>query len=178
MRDHDNKPNEDLGPVDPNFVDTGSTSFGTTALIGLRAVQPPTDHCEAVPVWYSFNLVRDRGQEGGWTREVTERELLSPRSAVGIRVRLEEGAYSELHSHTTDQWAYLLRGNARVTIMDENGTMFIGDVSEGDLSVLPAGYSRSIQGLSPEGTEILLVFPQSSFPNNDRSIFRSGWPTH
>jgi oxalate decarboxylase len=155
----------------------GSTAFATTALIGLRAIQPTTDHCDSVPIWYSFDLVKDRGQEGGWTQEITERELASPRSAVGIRVRLEAGASRELHSHNTDQWAYLLCGNARVTIMNEDGTMFIGDLSEGDISVLPAGYSHSIHGLSPDGTQILLVFPHVSYSNNDRSIFRSGWPT-
>ena len=38
---------------------------------------PPTDHGEMVPLWYSFDLVKKRAEEGGWTHEVTQRELPS-----------------------------------------------------------------------------------------------------
>ena len=54
-------------------------------------------------------------------------------------------------------------GNARVTVMNPDGTMFIGDVSEGDLWIFPAGFPHSIQGLGPDGTEFLLVFNQGNF---------------
>jgi oxalate decarboxylase len=47
--------------------------------------------------------------------------------------------------------------------MNPDGTMFIGDVSEGDLWIFPAGYPHSIQGLGPDGTEFLLVFNQGMF---------------
>jgi oxalate decarboxylase len=47
--------------------------------------------------------------------------------------------------------------------MNPDGTMFIGDVSEGDLWLFPAGYPHSIQGLGPDGTEFLLVFNQGMF---------------
>ena len=38
---------------------------------------PPTDHGDMVPIWYSFDLVKKRVAEGGWTHEVTERVLSS-----------------------------------------------------------------------------------------------------
>ena len=51
-------------------------------------------------------------------------------------MRLTAGSYREMHWHTADEWAYVLYGKARVTVMNPDGTMFIGDVAEGpaDLS--------------------------------------------
>jgi oxalate decarboxylase len=78
-------------------------------------------------------------------------------------MRLTAGSYREMHWHTADEWAYVLYGNARVTVMNPDGTMFIGDVGEGDLWLFPAGFPHSIQGLGPDGTEFLLVFNQGNF---------------
>ena len=36
---------------------------------------PSTDHGNVVPIWYSFDLVHKRVQRGGWTHQVTQREL-------------------------------------------------------------------------------------------------------
>jgi oxalate decarboxylase len=124
---------------------------------------PPTDHGDLVPIWFSFDLVKKRVEEGGWTHEVTQRVLPSSKDIAGVQMRLTAGSYRELHWHTADEWAYVLYGNARVTVMNPDGTMFIGDVSEGDLWIFPAGYPHSIQGLGPDGTEFLLVFNQGMF---------------
>jgi oxalate decarboxylase len=124
---------------------------------------PPTDHGDVGPIWYSFDLVKKRVEEGGWTHEVTQRVLPSSKDIAGVQMRLTVGSYRELHWHTADEWAYVLSGNARVTVMNPDGTMFIGDVSEGDLWLFPAGFPHSIQGLGPDGTEFLLVFNQGMF---------------
>ena len=124
---------------------------------------PPTDHGAVVPTWYSFDLVQKRVEQGGWTHEVTERVLPSSKDIAGVNMRLTAGSYREMHWHTADEWSYVLYGNARVTVMNPDGTMFIGDVSEGDLWLFPAGFPHSIQGLGPDGTEFLLVFNQGNF---------------
>ena len=116
-----------------------------------------------MPIWYSFDLVKKRVEEGGWTHEVTQRVLPSSKDIAGVQMRLTAGSYREMHWHTADEWAYVLYGNCRVTVMNPDGTMFIGDVSEGDLWIFPAGYPHSIQGLGPDGTEFLLVFNQGTF---------------
>src|SRR5260370_40545623 len=87
---------------------------------------PPTDHGDMVPLWYSFDLVKKRVEEGGWTHEVTQRELPSSRDIAGVNMRLTAGSYRELHWHTADEWAYVLYGNAGVTRMSPDGKMFIG----------------------------------------------------
>src|ERR1700692_2365393 len=138
---------------------------------------PPTDHGDVVPLWYSFDLVKKRVEEGGWTHEVTETVLPSSKDISGVNMRLTAGSYREMHWHTADEWAYVLYGNARVTVMNPDGTMFIGDVSEGDLWLFPAGYPHSIQGLDPDGTEFLLVFNQGDF-SEDGTMLLSEWMAH
>jgi oxalate decarboxylase len=138
---------------------------------------PPTDHGDMVPIWYSFDLVKKRIEEGGWTHEVTQSVLPPSRDTAGVNMRLAAGSYRELYWHTADEWAYVLYGNARVTVMNPDGTMFIADVSEGDLWVFPAGFPHSIQGLEPDGTQFLLVFPQGNF-SEDGTMLISEWLAH
>jgi oxalate decarboxylase len=87
----------------------------------------------------------------------------SSNDIAGVQMRLTAGSYREMHWHTADEWAYVLHGNCRVTVMNPDGTMFIGDVGEGDLWIFPAGYPHSIEGLGPDGTGFLLVFNQGMF---------------
>jgi oxalate decarboxylase len=138
---------------------------------------PPTDHGDMVPIWYSFDLVKKRVEEGGWTHEVTQRVLPSSKDIAGVQMRLTAGSYRELHWHTADEWSYVLYGHARVTVMNPDGTMFIGDVQEGDLWIFPAGYPHSIQGLGPDGTEFLLIFNQGMF-SEDGTMLLSEWVAH
>ncbi len=138
---------------------------------------PPTDHGDVGPIWFSFDLVKKRVEEGGWTHQVTQREFPTSREIAGVNMRLEAGGYRELHWHTADEWAYVLYGKARVTVMNPDGTMFIGDVEEGDLWIFPAGFPHSIQGLDPDGTEFLLVFNQGAF-SEDGTMLLSEWIAH
>jgi oxalate decarboxylase len=124
---------------------------------------PPTDHGDIGPVWYSFDLVHKRVQEGGWTHEVNSTVLPTSKDLAGVNMRLTAGSFRELHWHTADEWAIMLNGNARVTVMNPDGTMFIDDVGKGDLWLFPAGFPHSIQGLQPNGCEFLLVFDQGDF---------------
>jgi oxalate decarboxylase len=148
---------------DHSSNDPGPVNRGLLALNPNSNTPPPTDHGDVGPLWYSFDLVKKRVEEGGWTHEVTQRELPSSRDIAGVNMRLTAGSYREMHWHTADEWAYVLYGNARVTVMQPDGKMFIGDVSEGDLWIFPAGHPHSIQGLGPDGTEFLLVFNQAMF---------------
>lgn len=124
---------------------------------------PPTDHGDIGPIWYSFDLVHKRAQDGGWTHEVNSIVLPTSKDLAGVNMRLTAGSFRELHWHTADEWAIMLYGNARVTVMDPDGSMFIDDVAKGDLWLFPAGFPHSIQGLGPDGCEFLLVFDQGDF---------------
>ena len=142
------------------------------------ADRPPiTDRGVIVPIWYSFDLTHRRIQDGGWTRQVTARELPSSQDLAGVTMRLTAGSYRELHWHTANEWAYMLYGSARVTVFNPDGTIFIGDVAEGDLWFFPTGYPHSIQGLGPDGCEFLLVFDEGMFSEYNTFLI-SGWLAH
>jgi oxalate decarboxylase len=138
---------------------------------------PPSDHGDVGPIWYSFDLTHKRIQEGGWTHQVTQRELPSSKDIAGVNMRLSAGSFRELHWHTADEWAIMLSGNARVTLLNPDGTIFIDDVGKGDLWYFPAGFPHSIQGLGPDGCEFLLVFNEGLF-SEDNTFLLSEWVAH
>jgi oxalate decarboxylase len=94
---------------------------------------PPTDAGGVQTFKYPFGIAHKRMQEGGWSREVTIRELAVSKSIAGVDMRLTAGGVRELHWHTAGEWAIMLYGNARITGLDANGKSFVADVTEGDL---------------------------------------------
>jgi oxalate decarboxylase len=66
---------------------------------------PPTDHGDVGPIWYSYDLTHQRIQEGGWTHQVTQRELPSSTDIAGVNMRLTAGSFRELHWHTVRKHA-------------------------------------------------------------------------
>jgi oxalate decarboxylase len=138
---------------------------------------PQSDHGDVGPIWYSFDLTHKRIQEGGWTHQVTQRELPSSKDIAGVNMRISAGSFRELHWHTADEWSIMLDGNARVTCLNPDGTVFIDDVGKGDLWYFPAGYPHSIQGLAPDGCEFLLVFDEGLF-SEDNTFLLSEWLAH
>jgi len=133
-----------------------------------NANTPPfTDHGNPGPIWFSFDLAPKRIQAGGWTHQVTQRELPPSKDLAGVNMRLTAGSFRELHWHTADEWAIMLTGKARVTVLQQDGKMFIDDVEAGDLWYFPSGLPHSIQGLEGDGCEFLLVFDEGAFSEDD-----------
>src|SRR4030088_3058848 len=64
---------------------------------------PPTDNGDVGPIWYSYDLTHKRIQEGGWTHQVSQRELPSSTDLAGFNMRLSAGTVCELHWHTADE---------------------------------------------------------------------------
>jgi oxalate decarboxylase len=138
---------------------------------------PPTDHGVIEPFWYSFDLTHRRVQEGGWTHQVTSRELPASQDIAGVNMRLTKGSFRELHWHLADEWALMLTGKARVTVFTPDGAMFVDDVDAGDLWLFPAGCPHSIQALGEDGCEFLLVFNQGNF-SEESTLLLSDWLKH
>jgi oxalate decarboxylase len=129
------------------------------------------------PFKYSFALARKRVSSGGWTRQVTARELPISTTIAGVEMRLTAGGVRELHWHVEAEWAIMLYGNARITAVDQEGRSFVSDVSEGDLWLFPKGIPHSIQGLGPDGARFLLVFDNGNF-NEFGTFLITDWLTH
>ncbi|MGI4758365.1 MAG: cupin domain-containing protein [Janthinobacterium lividum] len=162
---------------DMSFSNPGQSNTGLVGMNPNSNMPPPTDHGTVPPIWYSFDLTHRRVQEGGWTHQVTERELPSAKELSAVNMRLTRGSFRELHWHLADEWAIMLKGRARVTLLSPDGSMFIDDVGEGDLWIFPAGSPHSIQGLGDNGCEFLLVFNQGSF-SEESTFLLSDWLKH
>jgi len=138
---------------------------------------PPSDAGGVQTFKYPFGISHKRMQEGGWSREVTVRELAVSKSIAGVDMRLTAGGIRELHWHTAAEWAFMLYGNARITGLDAEGKSFVGDVTEGDLWYFPTGIPHSIQGLGPDGAEFLLVFDDGNFSEYE-TVLLTDWMAH
>jgi oxalate decarboxylase len=138
---------------------------------------PRTDHGNVPNLKFSFSDAHNRVQEGGWAREVTERELPISKTLAGVNMRLTSGGVRELHWHKASEWAIMLYGNARITAVDQYGRNFVDDVGPEDLWFFPAGVPHSIQGLEPDGTEFLLVFDDGAF-SEDETFSIADWFAH
>jgi oxalate decarboxylase len=129
---------------------------------------PATDSKSLVQNFkYPFSLANKRTYEGGWSREVTVRELPVSKELAGVNMRLTAGGVRELHWHTAGEWAIMLYGTARITAIDPDGKSFVADTKKYDLWFFPSGVPHSIQGLNPDGCEFMLVFDDGNFSESE-----------
>src|SRR5216684_6562258 len=140
-------------------------------------VPPSTDHGTLPNLRFSFSDAHVRQETGGWTRQVTVRELGISKDIAGVNMRLNAGGVRERHWHKAAEWAYMLYGSARITAIDAQGQNFVDDVGVGDLWYFPSGIPHSIQGLNPDGCEFLLVFDDGGFDEDDTFLI-SDWFKH
>ncbi|MGH9328375.1 MAG: cupin domain-containing protein [Terriglobia bacterium] len=163
-------PNGPIGPIGP-------------ANPALRAENPdsvdppPTDKGDVNAFKYPFSFAHKRTQEGGWARQVTQRDLPVSTTIAGVNMRLTAGGIRELHWHSAGEWSIMLEGRARITCLDVLGKPFVDDVKQGDLWFFPTGRPHSIQGLEPDGCEFLLVFDDGAFSEYD-TVLLTDWMAH
>ena len=138
---------------------------------------PETDSGGQPPFKYSFSLAHKRIEAGGWTRQVTVRDLPISKTMAGVEMRLISGGIRELHWHVASEWALMLYGSARITAVDQQGRAFVEDVNAGDLWLFPGGVPHSIQGLGADGCKFLLVFKDGNF-NEFGTFLLTEWMHH
>jgi oxalate decarboxylase len=141
---------------------------------------PSTDHGTLPNLRWSFADSHNHLSPGGWGRQTTTRELPISTEVAGVNMRLKAGGVRELHWHKAAEWAYMLKGRARITAIDQAGRAFQDDVGEGDLWYFGAGIPHSIQGLESDGLdgcEFLLVFDDGNF-SEEETFLLSDWLAH
>jgi oxalate decarboxylase len=170
--------------LEPQIGELGGTIAGPRNLAREREnpdtlVPPQTDYGTLPNMRFSFADAHMRLQRGGWSREVTQRELPIATTLSAVNMRLTGGELTgvrELHWHQEAEWAIMLSGAARVTAIDQDGRNFVADIGEGDLWLFPAGMPHAIQALS-DGCEFLLVFDDGSFTENNTFLL-TDWLLH
>ena len=139
-------------------------------------ISPETDSGTIDNLKFPFAMARNRVLSGGFAREVTSRELPVATEIAGVDMRLTPGGIRELHWHKEAEWAYMIAGSCRISILDEEGRLFLDDVGVGDLWYFPSGLPHSIQALD-EGCEFLLVFDSGDFSENETFLI-TDWFNH
>ncbi|MBS4203454.1 oxalate decarboxylase family bicupin [Lederbergia citrea] len=137
---------------------------------------PPITDAGLIPnLKFSFSDTSMKLDHGGWSREITVRELPIATTLAGVNMCLTAGGVRELHWHKQAEWSYLLLGRARITSVDQKGRNFIADIGPGDIWYFPPGIPHSIQGL--EHCEFLLVFDDGNFSDLS-TLSISDWFAH
>ncbi|KAF5309864.1 hypothetical protein D9619_010504 [Psilocybe cf. subviscida] len=139
---------------------------------------PTTDHGSVGNFKWPFSFSHTKLKDGGWTRQQTVKDMPLATDIAGVNMRLKPGAIRELHWHTAAEWAYVLKGDLRVSTVTPDGDIWLGD-TEGDLWYFPAGNPHSIQAkdTSPDGAEFLLIFDQGDF-SEDNTFLLTDWLAH
>ncbi len=124
-------------------------------------VPPATDHGLLPNLHFSFSDTHMKIEPGGWSREITKRELPVSDTFAIVDMNLSPGV-REMHSHQQSEFGFVLVGGARVTAVDEMGRNFIADCKPGEGWIFPKNIPHSIQGLH-EGCEFLMLFDKGEY---------------
>ncbi len=102
--------------------------------------------------------------DGGWAKEATVAEFPVSEKLAGVLMQLAPGALRELHWHANAaEWAYVIKGQCRVTTIDPQGHSEVVDFGPGDVWYFPRGHGHSIQGIGREDCQFVLVFDNGYF---------------
>lgn len=149
-------------------TDAGPRNYNYDRINSDKLAPPGTDNGQTINAQWPMGLSRNRlgNDNAGWARQENTNVMPDATKMAGVNMRLEAGAYRELHWHVAGEWSLVLNGSCRIQAIDENGQTFIDDVTEGDVWFFPPGVPHSIQALDP-GVEFLLVFDDGSFSEDN-----------
>ena len=116
----------------------GQPPFGPTP--------PVLDGKELPSFRYRLGAVTPKSWDGGWAKEATVVDFPVSEKLAGVLMSLAPGALRELHWHANAaEWAYVIRGQCRVTVLvelDEHAQLTVGDIAA---AVVPDAASDLLQ---------------------------------
>jgi oxalate decarboxylase len=120
---------------------------------------------EELPTFrFALDESRAKVVGGNSAREATVKQLPISKGIAGVSMRLEPGGLRELHWHATAaEWAFVIEGRCRTTVIDPEGNSETNDFGPGDIWYFPRGHGHSIQGLGPGTCHFVLVFDNGYF---------------
>jgi len=102
--------------------------------------------------------------KGGTATEATVEEFPLSQSIAGVSMRLNPGAFRELHWHSiAAEWAYVLEGRVRTTVISPEGTTSTDDFEVGDIWYFPKGHGHMLQCIGDQPCHFLLGFDSGHF---------------
>lgn len=131
----------------------------TPAVRSEKHSQPPLEN-------FKYDLDASVGYvgEGGTAKEVTVAEFPVSQSVAGVSMVLKPGAIRELHWHAVAaEWAFVIQGNVRTTVLGPNGEAAEDDFGPGDIWYFPKGHPHALRCMGPGETHFILVFDDGHF---------------
>src|ERR1700704_6965472 len=121
-------------------VEAGDPSF-------MNNVPDPLVSGKELPT-FKFALETSEGKVIGnsFGKEATVEQLPISKGIAGVSMKLEPGAMRELHWHATAaEWAFVLEGRVRTTVIDPQGNAEINDFGPGDVWLFPRGHPHILE---------------------------------
>lgn len=115
---------------------------------------------------FRFALEASAGKTSGGSfgKEATVEQLPISKGIAGVSMRLEPGVMRELHWHATAaEWAFVLDGRVRTTVIDPQGYSETNDFDPGDVWYFPRGHGHMLQCLGDRPCHFILIFDNGYF---------------
>src|SRR5215470_1280291 len=115
---------------------------------------------------FKFALEKSTGKviDGSYGKEATVTQLPISKGIAGVSMKLEPGAMRELHWHATAaEWAFVIEGRVRTTVIDPKGEAETNDFEPGDVWYFPRGHGHMLQCLGNEPCHFILIFDNGYF---------------
>src|SRR5262249_50420253 len=89
---------------------------------------------------------------------------------AGVSMRLKPGGLRELHWHANAaEWAYVIKGRGRTTVIAPDGTSETNDFEPGAVWYFPPGHGHARGGLGREGSQFVLGLDNGAFSEHGTS---------
>jgi oxalate decarboxylase len=101
---------------------------------------------------------------GGSAKEASVAEFPLSRSIAGVSMRLNPGGFRELHWHAiAAEWAYVLEGRLRTTVISPDGQAETDEFQVGDIWYFPKGHGHGLECIGNQPCHFLLGFDSGHF---------------
>ena len=115
---------------------------------------------------FKFELEKSKGKVLGnsFGKEATIEQLPISKGIAGVSMQLEPGVMRELHWHATAaEWAFVLKGRVRTTVVNPAGQTETNDFEPGDIWYFPRGHAHMLECLRNQPTHFILIFDNGYF---------------
>jgi oxalate decarboxylase len=113
---------------------------------------------------YELEKKTPRTSDGGTTRGASVTDFPASVGIAGVSMHLQPGSMRELHWHANAaEWAYMISGSVRTTIIHPDGSSYTDNFEEGDVWYFPKGYGHSIQATGTAECHFILIFDNGNF---------------
>ena len=155
------------------FIGTAGLAAGAAGMAAAagaaeqagQTYQRKHERSEELPT-FRFAMEQNTGHvtAGGSARQATVKELPISKGLAGVSMRLNPGGIRELHWHAiAAEWAFVLKGRVRSTVIGPDGTSEVNDFDPGDVWYFPRGHGHMLQGLGPGEAHFVLIFDDGAF---------------